>query len=87
MNKYAALCTAALVVLSVSAVAGANAAKDGMIKEFEANGDTYYLHESGLYKETNDVAGLQLESGTTLDEDNEPREFEPDKRVEETLAP
>lgn len=81
MNKYAALCTAALVILSSAAVAGADA--DGeAVESFEVGDDKYYVHESGLYKETNGFDGLQLDGGTT----SEAEDYGPDERVENTLG-
>lgn len=74
LNKYIALCTAALVVLSSAAVVGADGGHEE-IQSFEADGETYYVHQSGLYKETNGIKHLQLDGGMASES------FEPDERV------
>lgn len=85
MNKYAALCTAALVILSSAAIAGADV--DGeAVESFEANGETYYVHETGIYQESNALDGLQLEGGHTS-HNGEHVKYQPDERVSPALAP
>lgn len=86
VNKYAALFAAALAILSSAAVAGADKSDDGVIQEFEANGDHYYIHEDGIYKETNGWNDLQLEEYETY-KDGQKHVVEPDKRADDLLAP
>lgn len=80
LNKYVALCTAALVLLSSAAVAGADNG-DEEIQSFEADGETYYIHESGLYKETNGIDHLQLDGGMASEK------FGPDEKVSPSVGP
>lgn len=80
LNKYVALCTAALAILSSAAVAGADGDHEE-VQSFEVDGTTYYIHDSGLYEETNGIEHLQLEGGMAS------QPFDADEKVSPTLGP